>query len=41
MKTNNEHEVFTINEDKYYSVHDSFEFYDMFTYHKIKTNKRQ
>lgn len=40
MKTNNVHDVFTINEDKYYSVHDSFDFYDMFTYHKIKTNKQ-
>lgn len=39
MKTN-EHDVFTINEDKYYSVHDDFEFSEMFTYHKIKTNKQ-
>lgn len=31
---------FTINEDKWYSVHDSLNFEDVFTYKKIKTNKQ-
>lgn len=39
MKTN-DHEVFTINEDKWYSVHDDLEYTDVFTYQKIKTNKQ-
>ena len=39
MKTN-DHEVFTINEDKWYSVHDDLEYTDVFTYKKIKTTKQ-
>ena len=37
MKTN---DIFQINEDKYYSVYDELNFEDVFTYHKIKTNKQ-
>lgn len=37
MKTN---DIFQINEDKYYSVYDKLNFEDVFTYHKIKTNKQ-
>ena len=37
MKTN---DIFQINEDKYYSVYDQLNFEDVFTYHKIKTNKQ-
>ena len=32
--------VFHINEDKWYSVNDTLEFSDVFTYQKIKTNKQ-
>lgn len=37
MKTN---DIFQIHEDKYYSVYDQLNFEDVFTYHKIKTNKQ-
>lgn len=33
-------DIFHINEDKWYSVHDDLNFEDVFTYKKIKTNKQ-
>lgn len=33
-------DVFNINEDKWYSVHDDLNFEDVFSYKKIKTNKQ-
>ena len=37
MKTD---EIFSITENKWYSVHDDLNFDDFFTYKKIKTNKQ-